>query len=539
MAAQKTVFVCIYVAGQSRIIMYEQDMVVTAQLVLTPDFVGADADEDGFLRCQAGSVVEGCDCDDRDGLVNPFTAEICGDDVDNDCSGGFPPDGSGCPCTEDVPCTNLDEAFVASAGLGACTLGVLRCVDGALSDTCEGASPIRNPGAETELPGNFIDDDCDGVVDEGGPCEPAEFPNGRVCHRGFVDDPNNTEVAEIFSSVLAGIDVPGQQASFLAAGICRPGGNVPGRQSCDPSTRTWGLVCSGDILPQRPPLPDEIDNVEPGGAVDISAFTGVGFVELRLSGVVDLDGNPVDQCDGIDNNCDGSFDESPSFDSDGDGYTRCGTPVRFETEGESSTVVRDTEGLEDTFIDCNDSNPDINPGAREICSDSLDNNCFCDHGDAVGLPRFTVPGAFNCSAEDSVLDCTREGPRSDPTVAGFACGDTGDGNPAYYWGYRDNPGTGERGCYLSDVRFGVSCAEDGACGTKENDCCPSPRFPEPNEDRLTETRPFCTEPRDGSCTCDIPAAWDPLPAGEDDFDDCAGFACTGYFWGIEDDECFL
>ncbi|MEM6531272.1 MAG: hypothetical protein AAF654_01545 [Myxococcota bacterium] len=530
----------VYVAGQSRVVAYEQDTIVVAQLLMTPDFVSADADEDGFTRCQAGSVAEECDCDDRDGFVNPFTAELCGDDIDNDCSGGYPPDGSGCPCTEDVPCTNLDEAFVASAGLGACTLGVLRCVDGVLSDSCEGASPIRNPGAEAEVPGNFIDDDCDGVVDEGGPCDPVDFPSGRVCHRGFVDDPANNNVADIFSELLDGIAAPGIQASFLARGVCAPEGRAPGRQSCIASTRTWGLECVGDILPQRPPLPRELDEVEPGMSVDIGAFRGVGFVELRLPGVVDLEGNPIDQCDGQDNNCDGLFDESPSFDSDSDGYTRCGTRVRLD--GDPPVLIPDQPGLGDEFIDCNDSDPTINPDpmTRELCGDTLDNDCFCDHGLTVGEPRFRVDGAFNCTSEDSVLDCSRAGPRSDPTPVGFRCGDTGDGLPPYYWGYRNRPPEdgGELACYLSNAEYGISCAVDGACGTKDADCTTSGLFPEPGEDRLTETRPLCGDPAEGSCTGAVSAAWDPVGADADTYDDCGGFACTGYFWGVLGGQCF-
>ncbi|MCG8564705.1 MAG: putative metal-binding motif-containing protein, partial [Desulfobacterales bacterium] len=57
-----------------------------------------DADGDGFGRSNwtwtgyppapAGWVTDSTDCDDGDSTVHPGAVEICGDGVDNDCSGG-------------------------------------------------------------------------------------------------------------------------------------------------------------------------------------------------------------------------------------------------------------------------------------------------------------------------------------------------------------------------------------------------------------------------------------------------------------------
>jgi Putative metal-binding motif len=78
----------------------------------------------------------------------------------------------------------------------------------------------------------------------------------------------------------------------------------------------------------------------------------------------------VEICDGKDNDCDGHCDAG--FDADGDGYTVCGSHILDDGSCEAAAV------------DCNDADPDINPGAAEIC-DGKDNDCngLCDDGAAV------------------------------------------------------------------------------------------------------------------------------------------------------------
>ncbi len=69
----------------------------------------------------------------------------------------------------------------------------------------------------------------------------------------------------------------------------------------------------------------------------------------------------MEECDGVDNDCDGNVDEG--FDVDADGYTTCGSdPANPGTPPDP------------TDADCNDREAAINPGATEIC-DGLDNDC--------------------------------------------------------------------------------------------------------------------------------------------------------------------
>lgn len=130
-----------------------------------------DVDGDGFgsradaihTACVApgGFIEDARDCDDRRADISPTAVEQC-DGIDDDCDGRID--------------EGLGVGTACSAGIGACR------VDG--RTFCAAAGEVRcsahagSPGVEQC---NGVDDNCDGVVDEGGDalCGTAEGPRCR------------------------------------------------------------------------------------------------------------------------------------------------------------------------------------------------------------------------------------------------------------------------------------------------------------------------------------------------------------------------
>jgi len=121
----------------------------------TPNLDEVDADGDGVLLC-AG------DCDDADATVFPGAVEVC-NQIDEDCDGivdedtaCYDDDGDGFSeidgdCDDADPSLHPDDAD--ADGWSPC------------AGDCDDLDPLRNPWAAELCDG--LDDDCDGVADDG------------------------------------------------------------------------------------------------------------------------------------------------------------------------------------------------------------------------------------------------------------------------------------------------------------------------------------------------------------------------------------
>ena len=130
-----------------------------------------DADGDGYGNAAvsvcddatppAGYVVYGTDCNDTNPTIHPDRSDDSCDGVDQNCNGAN------------------DEGYqthVSTCGFGPCvSTGIAQCNNGTVNDTCVPHSGNSSP--ET-CPGNGVDDNCDGTVDNVAP------PSGALALQG-------------------------------------------------------------------------------------------------------------------------------------------------------------------------------------------------------------------------------------------------------------------------------------------------------------------------------------------------------------------
>jgi hypothetical protein len=329
-----------------------------------------DQDRDGFgtgvpsggCEVSAGLATVGGDCDDLASHRNPAAAEVCNQE-DDDCD-GLVDDEALDPTLWYADADNDGYGDIDSTKTG-CEAPALHVAN---SSDCNDANPDVAPGQLESC--NGIDDDCDGVTD-----------NGATDAITWFEDSDGDGYGTSVTGTLA-------CASPLSTGFAALDGDCNDTNphvfpSAEELCNVIDDDCDGDIDEDASDVVKWYRDLDRDGFGDPSTKSQGCVPEADSVSTgkdcddknADVHPNAIEVCDGIDNDCSGATDEAdPDLatytmatwftDDDGDGF---GVTSSAETGcGVKNGVLVDG--------DCDDDDDDVHPDSEELCN-GVDDDC--------------------------------------------------------------------------------------------------------------------------------------------------------------------